>query len=116
ASLLFHETPTAIAKNILRECHRLLTVGGEVLILDGNQKSLRQTEWLTDIFEEPYIREYAQGSTDAWMGAAGFGRVQTQDFWLLHQVTHGVKAIASQSVEFSTPNFEQVNGKQWAMG
>jgi len=116
ASLLFHETPTAIAKNILRECHRLLTVGGEVLILDGNQKSLRQTEWLTDIFEEPYIRDYAQGSTDAWMGAAGFGRVQTQDFWLLHQVTHGVKAIASQSVEFSTPNFEQVGKKQWAMG
>lgn len=38
AALLFHETPSIVAQSILQECHRLLTPGGEVLILDGNQK------------------------------------------------------------------------------
>ncbi|EKQ69231.1 methylase involved in ubiquinone/menaquinone biosynthesis [Leptolyngbyaceae cyanobacterium JSC-12] len=104
ASLLFHETPVAIAKAILRESFRLLTVGGEVLIFDGNQRSLRHADWLTNIFEEPYIQEYAAGRVDAWMGATGFGAVYTQDVWLLHQLTRGVKPL-SQSVKFST--FEQ---------
>ncbi|MDX2230308.1 MAG: class I SAM-dependent methyltransferase [Leptolyngbyaceae cyanobacterium bins.349] len=93
ASLLFHETPPAIAKAILRESFRLLTVGGEVIILDGSQRVLRQSDWLTNIFEEPYIHDYAAASVDAWMGAAGFGAVQTQDVWWLHQVTRGVKPI-----------------------
>ena len=39
ASLLFHETPSAITRQILQECYRLLTAGGEVLILDGNQET-----------------------------------------------------------------------------
>ncbi len=62
ASLLFHETPDAVSLEILRESFRLLVTGGQVLILDGNQKTLRQLEWLNDVFEEPYIREYAAGS------------------------------------------------------
>lgn len=115
ASLLFHETPVAIAKAILRESYRLLTVGGEVLILDGSQRSLRQAEWLTNIFEEPYIHEYAAGSVDAWMGAAGFGDVRTQDVWLLHQVTRGVKPL-SQSVKFSTFEQTEVSNAVWAAG
>lgn len=96
ASLLFHETPPAVSRAILRECYRLLQVGGEVLILDGNQKTLRQTDWLTQVFEEPYIQDYAAGSVDAWMGAAGFGAVQTQEFWWVHQFTHGVKPLSAQ--------------------
>ena len=93
ASLLFHETPPAVSQLILHSCFRLLTVGGEVLILDGNQKALRHLDWLNNIFEEPYIRGFAAGSVDAWMGAAGFEAVQTQDLWLIHQVTRGVKPI-----------------------
>lgn len=93
ASLLFHETPPTVSQSILRECFRLLTAGGEVLILDGNQKSIRQVEWLTEVFEEPYIKDYAAGSVDAWMGAAGFEAVQTKDLFLIHQVTHGMKPI-----------------------
>jgi len=102
ASLLFHETPPAVSQAILRESFRLLTVGGEVLILDGNQKTLQHLEWLNNIFEEPYIRDFAAGSVDAWMGAAGFEAVQTQDFWLIHQVTRGVKPIPVED----TPNIQ----------
>ncbi len=97
ASLLFHETPPTVSTTILRESFRLLTVGGEVLILDGNQKTLRHLEWLNNVFEEPYIREFADGSVDAWMGRAGFEAVQTQDFWLVHQVTRGVKPLKEGS-------------------
>ncbi|PIG93689.1 methyltransferase domain-containing protein [Gloeocapsopsis sp. IPPAS B-1203] len=93
ASLLFHETPSAVSQAILQESFRLLTTGGEVLILDGNQKTLRQLDWLNNVFEEPYIRDFAAASVDAWMGAAGFGAVQTKDLWFIHQVTRGVKPI-----------------------
>jgi ubiquinone/menaquinone biosynthesis C-methylase UbiE len=114
ASLLFHETPPAIAQAILRESYRLLTIGGEVVVLDGNQKLLRQTEWLTQIFEEPYIQDYAQTSTDAWMGAAGFGAVQSQDIWWLHQVNHGLKPIPGDAMEFS--DLQPDTDLKWAMG
>lgn len=93
AALLFHETPPTITQAILHEGYRLLKVGGEFLILDGNQQTLRFTPWLMDIFEEPYIRDYADGSLDADMGRVGFGAVQTTPFWWLHQVTRGVKPI-----------------------
>lgn len=96
ASLLFHETPPAATKSILRECFRLLMPGGEVLILDGNQKTLRHVDWLTEVFEEPYIKDYAAESVEAWMGAAGFEAVQTKDWWLIHQVTQGMKPLPAQ--------------------
>lgn len=97
ASLLFHETPPTVAQSILREAFRLLTVGGEVLILDGNQKTLRQADWLTEVFEEPYIKDYAAGSVDAWISSAGFEAVQTKDIFLIHQVSKGVKPIPSEN-------------------
>jgi ubiquinone/menaquinone biosynthesis C-methylase UbiE len=96
ASLLFHETPPSVSKSILQECFRLLTPGGAVLILDGNQKTIRQVDWLTEVFEEPYIKDYAAGSVDAWMGAVGFEAVQTKDLFLIHQVTHGMKPIPAE--------------------
>lgn len=97
ASLLFHETPPVVTKAILRECFRLLDAGGQVLILDGNQKTLRQADWLTEIFEEPYIKPFAAGNLDAWMGAAGFEAVQTEDLWWVHQVTWGMKPIPADN-------------------
>lgn len=100
ASLLFHETPPDVAGRILQEGFRLLNAGGEMLILDGNQATLRHSTWLTEIFEEPYIRAYASGSTDAWMGAAGFGEVRTEEVWWLNQVTRGVKPLPYQTVDF----------------
>ena len=93
ASLLFHETPPYVARRILRESWRLLRSGGEALILDGNQATLRQTEWLAEIFEEPYIKDYAAGNTSDWMRAAGFGYVQTEAIWWVQQVTRGVKPL-----------------------
>lgn len=98
ASLLFHEIPDAVSVAILRESFRLLVTGGQVLIQDGNQKTLRQLEWLNDLFEEPYIREYANGSVDANMGAAGFEAVRTQEVWWINQVTSGIKPIASENI------------------
>ncbi len=91
ASLLFHETPPSIAQAILQECFRLLIPGGQILILDGNQKTIRHTSWLTEVFEEPYIKDYAEGSVDAWMGAAGFAQICTDDVWWINQVTRATK-------------------------
>ncbi len=99
SSLLFHETPPAVSRAILRESFRLLKVGGQVAILDGNQKTLRQTEWLTDLFEEPYVKSYAAGSLDAWAGAAGFAAVQTHEHWWTNQVTQGVKPLPGEDLE-----------------
>lgn len=111
ASLLFHETPPAIAQAILQEAFRLLRVGGEVVILDGNQATLRHLPLLTNIFEEPYIGAYAEGSVDAWMGAAGFGAIRTEEVWWINQVTRGVKPIAHLE-DSAIP--DQAENWQWA--
>ncbi|MGB3237304.1 MAG: class I SAM-dependent methyltransferase [Geitlerinemataceae cyanobacterium] len=92
-ALVFHETPTEISQAILRECYRLLNPGGEVIVLDGNQQTLRHTDWLTEVFEEPYIKEYSAGNVAVWMQQAGFAAVTTRDFWWIHQITRGVKPI-----------------------
>jgi ubiquinone/menaquinone biosynthesis C-methylase UbiE len=102
ASLLFHELPTTVSQAVLREAQRLLSVGGELLILDGRQQTLTDVPWLTDIFEEPYIRDYAAGNLDEWMQAANFGAVQTESLWWMHQVTRGVKAIAASPPKTSS--------------
>jgi ubiquinone/menaquinone biosynthesis C-methylase UbiE len=114
ASLLFHETPPEVSCNILKEAFRILTPGGEIVILDGNQATLRRMEWLTEIFEEPYIKHYAAQSVDAWMGAAGFANVHSDHLWWLHQVTCGVKPNPGKRVRFA--DIETAGEGQWAMG
>ncbi|WP_088894280.1 class I SAM-dependent methyltransferase [Leptolyngbya ohadii] len=116
ASLLFHETPPLVSCAILQECFRLLKPGGEVLILDGNQETLRQTEWLTQIFEEPYIKDFAAGSVDAWMGRAGFQDVQTDSHWWVNQVTRGVKPLPYQKVSFESAESVLEGKGAWATG
>jgi ubiquinone/menaquinone biosynthesis C-methylase UbiE len=96
-SLLFHETPTRVTQAILQESFRLLQAGGEAIVLDGNQQTLRHLDWLNNIFEEPYIREFAAGNLDAWMGKAGFAAVQTDDVWLVNQVTRGIKPLMQET-------------------
>lgn len=114
--LLFHETPPAVTQTILNECFRVLRVGGEVLILDGNQKTLRHLDWLNNIFEEPYIRDFAAGSLDAWMGKAGFEAVQTDDLWLIHQVTRGVKPMKEELVVPRQESGENaINSDSWIL-
>lgn len=116
ATLLFHETPPAVSRAILRESHRLLTPGGEMVVLDGNQKVLREVEWLTQIFEEPYIQDYAADSTDAWMGAAGFGAVQTEEIWWLHQLSRGVKPLSNQESPLGMDAIWDGGDRAWAVG
>jgi len=99
ASLLFHETPTAVSRRICQEAFRLLQVGGQMLVLDGNQDTLRQVTWLHDLFEEPYIHSYAAGSLDAWLGAAGFGAVRTESIWGLNQITQGIKPLGNEELD-----------------
>lgn len=108
ASLLFHETPPEASRRILQECFRLLVPGGQAIFLDGNQKTLRHTDWLTDIFEEPYIKDYAAGSVDAWIGSVGFEAVKTEDLWWVTQVTRGMKPtpIKDFSWEISGGDFD----------
>ena len=112
ASLLFHETPPTATRSILRECFRLLTPGGQVLILDGNQNTLQQASWLTEIFEEPYIRDYAAGNLDAWMGAAGFEAVETEQLWWVNQVSWGTKPVPAKD---AVPQRQAASatGKDW---
>jgi ubiquinone/menaquinone biosynthesis C-methylase UbiE len=93
ATLLFHETPPAVAKTILAEAFRLLTPGGQLLVLDGNQRTLRATDWLSTIFEEPFIRDYSQGNVDAWLGYAGFEAVRTEDVFWLNQLSSARKPV-----------------------
>ncbi len=93
ATLLFHETPPAVAKTILRESFRLLKPGGQMLILDGNQKTLRAVDWLNTVFEEPFIRDYGQGNVDAWLGFAGFEAVRTEDVFWLNQLSAARKPL-----------------------
>ncbi|MGV2828142.1 class I SAM-dependent methyltransferase [Myxosarcina sp. GI1(2024)] len=112
ASLLFHETPPTVAQNILWEGFRLLKPGGEVIILDGNQKVLRHTEWLTDIFEEPYIEVYARGSVDAWLGAANFVRIYTEDVWWTNQISWGIKPLAANNLELERELESEIE-KNW---
>ncbi|QSJ20837.1 methyltransferase domain-containing protein [Nostoc sp. UHCC 0702] len=98
ACLLFHETPSVVCQAILRESFRLLVAGGQILVLDGNQKTLHQLDWLNDIFQEPYIREYAAGNLAGSIRKAGFAAVETQDLWWVNQVTSGVKPISATDV------------------
>jgi ubiquinone/menaquinone biosynthesis C-methylase UbiE len=114
--LLFHETPPAVSQAILRESYRLLRTGGEVLILDGNQKVLRQSGWLTNLFEEPYINQYAQGSLEAWLGSAGFGAVRSQDVWLVHQLARGVKGVNDRLQEPLFADLDLTHDGVWAPG
>lgn len=93
AAMLFHETPPAISRQILQEGYRLLRSGGQLLVLDGNQKVLRHADWLIRLFREPYSKVYAAESVDAWLQAAGLVSVQTRDVGWIHQVSSGRKSI-----------------------
>lgn len=95
ASFLLHETPPAISQLILQECFRLIKLGGQVIILDGNQKKLRHANWLIKLFQEPYSKAYAAGSVDDWMKVAFFAEVQTKYVGWINQVTCGIKLNGS---------------------
>lgn len=96
-ALVLHETPKAIAAQILTESFRLLQDGGEIVILDGNQPLLRQVDWLNDIFAEPYIREYGAGNVSDWLRATGFEAIRVTPQWWLHQTARAMKPISVTS-------------------
>ncbi|MDJ0743040.1 MAG: class I SAM-dependent methyltransferase [Xenococcaceae cyanobacterium MO_167.B27] len=89
ASFLFHETPTKISQEILHECLRLLKPKGQIIILDGNQKRLRHTDWLIKLFREPYSKAYAGEDLDVWLKIVGFKNIETQYVGWISQITTG---------------------------
>lgn len=93
ASFLLHETPPEISQAILQECFRLLKSGGQVLVLDGNQRRLRHANWLIQLFREPYSKVYAAGDVQAWMSAVGFDVTPTKYIGWIHQLTSGTKQV-----------------------
>ncbi len=92
-AFLFHETPVHISQAILQDCLRLLKPGGQIIILDGNQKRLRRTNWLIKLFCEPYSQVYAAESVDTWMKNLGFQQVQTNYVGWISQITSGFKVM-----------------------
>ncbi|MUG92868.1 methyltransferase domain-containing protein [Scytonema sp. UIC 10036] len=98
ASFLLHETPPNISQLILQECFRLIKPGGQLIILDGNQKRLRHAGWLIRIFQEPYSKVYAAGSVDDWMKAAQFENVETKYIGWINQVTSGVNRVSPSNL------------------
>lgn len=88
-AFLFHETPVHISQAILQECLRLLKPGGQIIILDGNQKRLRHSDWLIKLFREPYSQVYAAESVDTWMQHLGFQKVKTNYVGWISQITSG---------------------------
>ena len=90
-AFLFHETPVHISQAILQECLRLLKPGGQIIILDGNQKRLRHSDWLIKLFREPYSQVYAAENIDTWMNDLGFKKVQTDYVGWISQITTAFK-------------------------
>lgn len=90
-SFLFHEMPPKISQNVLREAMRLLRPGGQVLILDGDQRKLRRMPWLIDLFREPYSKAYAAEHTDTWLKALGFDAVTTDRIGWIQQINGATK-------------------------
>ncbi|MGL5033403.1 MAG: class I SAM-dependent methyltransferase [Microcystaceae cyanobacterium] len=107
ATLLFHETPPLITRQIMREVFRLLTPNGQFLILDGNQNTLLQTEWLTQVFEEPYIKDFAQGNLETWLKQSQFEAVKSDEYYWIHQITQARKPLAASQTKRVT--FESIN-------
>ena len=63
-------------------------------MLEGNQTAIRSATWLTNIFEEPYMKAYAAESIEDSMDQAGFEAVCTENVWWLNQVTAAIKPIS----------------------
>ncbi|MEM9220665.1 MAG: methyltransferase domain-containing protein [Cyanobacteria bacterium P01_F01_bin.150] len=86
-SFLFHEMPPSVSQAVLAESLRLLKPGGQVLVLDGSQRSLRYLGLLIDLFREPYSRVYATGCIQDWLKHIGYKAIQADHVGFIHQLT-----------------------------
>jgi ubiquinone/menaquinone biosynthesis C-methylase UbiE len=96
-SMVLHETPPLISQLIVQECCRLLEPGGQLIILDGNQRKLRYAHWLIELFREPYSKDYAAHSVEDWMIAAFFIMIKTEYVGWINQITSAIKQIRQSS-------------------
>ncbi|RAQ47775.1 methyltransferase type 11, partial [Arthrospira sp. O9.13F] len=56
-----------------------------------------------------YLKDYATGSVDATLGAAGFAKVRSEDIWWINQVTVGLKPIINHSPNINSQWEQQPN-------
>ncbi|MEA5512383.1 class I SAM-dependent methyltransferase [Crocosphaera sp. UHCC 0190] len=94
-SMVLHETPTKICQEILQESFRLLKPGGQLIILDANQKRLSKAQWLIKLFKEPYSSVYSQGNITTCLNQVGFQQILSKPIWWIYQVTDACKPVTS---------------------
>src|SRR6266516_5054348 len=78
---LFHELPPKVRRITVRECARVLTPGGRLVILDSLQRGDRPDyDGLLELFpqnyHEPYYRSYAKEDFSALAAACGLTHIR----------------------------------------
>ncbi|HEX2913379.1 MAG TPA: class I SAM-dependent methyltransferase [Chloroflexia bacterium] len=90
-SLLFHEIPAAVARQVVEEAYRLLKPGGVLAVLDGNQKSNFMVRTVAGYFPEPYFLEYMNSDLGQMYRQCGFKNVHSGKYLGLYQMVTGFK-------------------------
>lgn len=74
-TLLLHECPDTVKREILAECRRVLRPGGVLVLSDTAQDDLHSYRG----FYEPYKEEWRVFDPDAALAAAGFAGIEARD-------------------------------------
>lgn len=74
-TLLFHECPNAVKRQILAECLRVLRPGGTLVLSDTPNDDLHSYRG----FYEPYKEEWLHFDPDAFLADAGFVAIEARD-------------------------------------
>ncbi|MCT7986528.1 class I SAM-dependent methyltransferase [Laspinema sp. A4] len=84
---LFHELPPNTRQTVINECFRVLHPGGTLILCDSIQMSdspelKRVMENFSQMFHEPYYRNYIQDDLVQRLETAGFTDIQTETHFM----------------------------------